>query len=133
MICLDNDVFRRYASQKPHPEVNQYLTDHRKEQWLVPSLVLFEFLQYYETHSTIRSKREAAEQHVDGILPLDADVAEEAANIQARLASSRISLDLADLLIAATARTNGCTLATRNKRDFDKAPIRELIDVDIVE
>jgi predicted nucleic acid-binding protein len=133
MICLDDDVFRKYASESSHPEVTRYLAAHRNEQWLLPSIVLFEFLQHYSTHSTIRSSRTAAEENVDGILPLDGDVAEEAANIQARLATAGTSLDLADLLIAGTAREHGCTLATGNKQDFDKPPVHELLDVDIVQ
>ncbi len=132
MICLDNDVFSRYASQRSHPAVAEYLSAHSTEPWLLPSVVLFEYLQRYSAHSTIRSQRRAAEQSVDGVVPVDADIAEQAANVRARLASVGTSLAVPDLLIAATARQQGCTLATRNKNDFDKAPVHELLDVDIV-
>ncbi|MFB6151463.1 MAG: type II toxin-antitoxin system VapC family toxin [Haloarculaceae archaeon] len=63
---------------------------------------------------------------------LSADVAAEAANLCARLETTDTSLDLADLLIAATAREHGATLATANENEFDKGPIHDLMDVDIV-
>lgn len=53
--------------------------------------------------------------------------------MNARLASAGTNLDLADLLIAATARERNATLATANKRDVDKVPIHRLMDVDIIE
>jgi tRNA(fMet)-specific endonuclease VapC len=133
MICLDNDVFSRYASEKSYPTVEQYLADHSGDAWILPSLVLFEYLKRYESHSTIRTHRTNAEQSVDGIADVDADVAMEAANLRGRLATTETSLDLADLLIAATARVHGATVATANKNDFDKQPIHELLDVDIVD
>jgi len=40
--------------------------------------------------------------------------------------------DCADLLNLATAHTAGGTFLTRNKDDFDKEPLHELADVDVV-
>lgn len=133
MICLDNDVFSRYASQQSYPAVSNYLTSHSTETWLLPSIVLFEYLQRYSAHNTIQNERRKAEQSVDGIIQIDADVAEEAANVGTRLASTGTSLDVPDLLIAAAARDRSCTLVTRNKNDFDKRPIHELMSVDIIQ
>lgn len=133
MICLDNDVFSRYASQQSYPTVEQYLSNHTRETWLLPSLVLFEYLKRYESHNRIKTERANAERSVHAVVDVNADVAVQAANLRARLATTDTSLDLADLLIAATAREHGATLATRNKNDFDKSPIRELMDVDIVD
>jgi tRNA(fMet)-specific endonuclease VapC len=92
-----------------------------------------EYLQRYSKHAAIRKERKNAEESVDGVLPVDAAVAEEAANIRARLASSGTTLDVPDLLIAAVAREHGCTLVTRNKNDFDKTPIHELMEIDIIQ
>lgn len=132
MICLDNDVFSRYASRQSYPAVSEYLTAHSTELWYLPSVVLFEYLQRYSTHNTIQNERRNVEQSVDAIIPIDADVAEEAANIRARLATAGTSLDVPDLLVAATARDRGCNLVTRNKNDFDKKPVHELVNVDII-
>jgi len=132
MICFDNSVFSRYASRQSYPDIDRYLKDHSSERWLLPSVVLFEYLREYSDHSVIQTKRRSAESSVDKIVDLDADVAEEAANMDARLSAANTSLDVADLLIAATARANGATLTTRDKNDFDKSPIHELVGVDIV-
>ncbi|AUX08399.1 tRNA(fMet)-specific endonuclease VapC [Halalkaliarchaeum desulfuricum] len=132
MICLDNDVFSRYASQESYPAVTTYLSDHSTEIWVIPSVVLFEFLQRYSAHDTIREQRRLAEQSVDGVIPVDADVAQQAANMRGRLAAAGTSLAVPDLLVAAAAREADCTLVTRNKNDFDKVPIHQLLDVDII-
>lgn len=133
MICLDNDVLRKFADPNPDPNVVKYLSQHRGDTWLLPSLVLFEYLQLYSSHARIRNERSQIEQVVDAVAPLDGDVAAQAANMNARLSSAGTSLDLADLLIAATARENNATLATANKHDFDKTPLHQLMDIDIVE
>ncbi|QLH81300.1 type II toxin-antitoxin system VapC family toxin [Halosimplex pelagicum] len=133
MICLDNDIFSRYASKQAYPSVDRFLTNHAEEPWILPSIVLFEYLKRYDSHNTIERQRRNAEQSVDAVADLSADITMEGANLRARLATADTTLDLADLLIAATAREYGATLATANKNDFDKQAIHELVDVDIVE
>lgn len=133
MICLDNDVLRKFATSDPDQKVVRYLGRHRTEHWAVPSIVLFEYLQIYASHSRIRKERRTLEQHIDSVVAVDGDVAAQAANLKARLATAGVSLDLADLLVAACAREGGATLATANKHDFDKSPIHQLLNVDIVE
>jgi predicted nucleic acid-binding protein len=133
MLCLDNDVFRKYTNDPPDQSVVEYLAEHHDEPWALPAVVLFEWLQVYERHDTIRRKRSQVDAVVDEVLALDDDVAVEAANLRARLDAGDTSLDLADLLVAATAREAGATLATANENDFDKRPIHELLDVDIVQ
>ncbi|QLH85110.1 type II toxin-antitoxin system VapC family toxin [Halosimplex pelagicum] len=131
MLCLDNDVFRKYTTDPPDGNVVDYLAEHHDDPWGLPAVVLFEWLQVYESHDTIRTKRSQVDSVVDEVLPLD--VAVEAANMRARLAATDTTLDLADLLIAATAREADATLVTANENDFDKPPIHELLDVDIVD
>lgn len=133
MLCLDNDVFRNYTNQPPDRDVVNYLAAHHEEPWGLPALVLFEWLQLYDSHATIRTKRDQAEELVDEVLALDADVAVEAANMRARLATVETSLDLADLLAAATARQADSTFVTANRNDFDKPPVHELLDVEILD
>lgn len=133
MICLDNDVLRKFATPSPDPPVVQHLTQYRNEMWIVPSIVLFKYLQVYSSRSRIRTERWTLEQHIDSIVAVDADVAAQAANVKARLATTGTSLSLADLLVAATEREVGATFATANENDFDKSPIHQLMDVDIVD
>ena len=52
--------------------------------------------------------------------------------MRARLETAGTDLDLADLLAAATAREAGATFVTANVNDFDKTPIHQLMDIDVV-
>jgi predicted nucleic acid-binding protein len=132
MLCLDNDVFRKFTTDPPDEAVVEYLAANHDEPWAVPAVVLFEWLQLYDSHAEIRAKRADVHRAVDEVLAFDEAVAVEAANLRARLATAETSLDLADLLVAATAREAGATLVTANSNDFDKKPVHELLDVDIV-
>ena len=133
MICLDESVFSRLATDKSFPAVEKYLAAHKEETWILPAVVLFEYLNQYDSHSTIKSQRLKAENRVDMVADLDGDVATEAANVRARLETVDTSLKLGDLLIAATARANNATLVTADKEDFNKPPIHELMSVDIID
>jgi predicted nucleic acid-binding protein len=133
MLCLDNDVFRRYTNEPPDRDVVNYLAAHHEEPWGLPAIVLFEWLQLYESHATIRTRRDQVDDVIDEVLALDDDVAVEAANMRARLSTAETSLDLADLLAAATARQADATFVTGNANDFDKTPVHDLIDVEILD
>ncbi|WP_328766979.1 type II toxin-antitoxin system VapC family toxin [Haloarcula nitratireducens] len=67
------------------------------------------------------------------MISFDEDTAEEAANIESALRSAGTSLKVGDLLIAATARQHGATLVTADKKDFDKQPIHQLLDIDVLD
>ncbi|WP_226022843.1 type II toxin-antitoxin system VapC family toxin [Halomicrobium salinisoli] len=131
MIVLDNDVLAGFVRPNPDPDVLSYLSDHSTEQWIVPTIVLYEFLSYYDSSKQTRRRRQL-KKRVDGIVPFDEDAAAAAANIEGSLQSVGTSLDTADLFIAAIARERSGTLATRNHQDFDKTPIHQLLDIDIV-
>jgi predicted nucleic acid-binding protein len=93
MSCLDNDVFSRYASRQSYPAVSEFLSAHSSEPWLIPFIVLFEYLHQYSSQNTIQKQRRNAEQSVDGVIPVDGDVSEQAANIRTRLdAAGRSSM-----------------------------------------
>lgn len=78
-------------------------------------------------------RRQQLKKRIDGIGPFDENAASEAAKIGVNLQNTDASLDTADLLIAAIARDRGATLATGNKNDFDKKPIRQLLDVNVID
>ena len=132
MLCLDNDVFRKYTNDPPEEAVVNYLASGHGEPWTLPSIVLFEWLQMYDSHDTIRKKRRQTDEIIDEVLGIDDNVAVEAANMGARLETAGTDLDLADLLAAATAREAGATFVTANVNDFDKTPIHQLMDIDVV-
>jgi len=132
MIVLDTDVLVEYARPNSDPVVMAYLSGKASEQWIVPSVALYEYLSYYGSQSRRRKEHRQVESRVDAVVPLDADAALEASDIENLLSSSGTSLDAGDLLIAAIASNQGATFATRNKNDFDKQPIHQLMDIDII-
>jgi predicted nucleic acid-binding protein len=132
MIVLDNDVLVGWARPDTDDEVRSYLSGRTTDQWFVTAVGLYEYLTFYDAQSRRRKERREVEERVDGVLPLDADAAAEAADIENLLEGAGTSLDAADLLVAGIARSRGATLATRNSNDFDKEPIRELMSVDVL-
>lgn len=133
MILLDNNVLRRYARSNPDANVVEYLTAHRTDPWGISAVVLYEFLSYYDSQSTQRTRQTQLMRAIDDVVAFDGDTAAEAASMESSLEGAGVSLDAADLLIAATARQHDATLVTADKADFDRSPIHELLDVDIIE
>ena len=133
MILLDNNIIRKYARPDPDEAVLNYLSEHRTEPWGISALVLFEFLSYYDTQSKQRTRRSQLTQAIDDVISFDGDTAAEAASMESSLEAAGVSLDEADLLIAATARQHQATFVTADKNDFDKSPLHELMDIDIVD
>lgn len=133
MLFLDNDVLAKYARPDPDPQVVTYLKDHHAEPWAISAIVAFEFLSYYDQQRQRRKLETLQTEVVDEITPFDTQTALEAANLQNALGKTQTSLSTGDLLIAATARQHGGTLATANKNDFNKPQIHELMTVDIVD
>ena len=80
-----------------------------------------------------QERRRQLTEAVDDVLALDEGAAAEAASMESSLTAAGVSLDSMDLLIAATARHHGATLATTDRNDFDRQPVHELLDVDIIE
>lgn len=133
MILLDNSIIRKYARPDPDDAVLNYLSNHRTEPWGISALVLFEFLSDYDTQSKQRTRRSHLTQAVDDVISFDGDTAAEAASMETSLKAAGVSLDDVGLLIAATARQHQETFVTADKNDFDKTPVHELLDIDIVD
>jgi predicted nucleic acid-binding protein len=133
MILLDNSIIRKYARPDPDDAVLNYLSNHRTEPWGISALVLFEFLSDYDTQSKQRTRRSQLTQAVGDVISFDGDTAAEAASMETSLKAAGVSLDDVDLLIAATARQHQATFVTADKNDFDKKPVHELLDIDIVD
>jgi predicted nucleic acid-binding protein len=132
MICLDNSVLRPLASPQPSPKVNDMLSSHAAEPWVVPATVAFEYYMHYDTQTKVRGQQQHLNDRLDGILPFTDAVASEAAQLQQLLKKQDCSLDVADLLHAATAREAGITFVTRDADDYDKEPLRELMSLEII-
>jgi predicted nucleic acid-binding protein len=133
MLCLDNSVVAKFARPDPDANVISYLKDNSSEPWAVPATVVFEYLRYYSSQSAVHQHQHALNQRIQRVLSLNEDVAVEAVLLEHSLTKQDVSLDLADLLHAATARANDATFVTCDASDFDKAPIHQLMDIDIIE
>jgi len=132
MLYLDNDVLAKFARPNPDPAVVQYLKERSSEPWGISALVAYEFVSFYPQSQRQEKLRQLEQDILNEISPIDAQTSLEAANLRSLLENAGTSLDTGDLLVAATARQHSGTLATANKNDFDKQPIHELVDVDIV-
>lgn len=132
MLYLDNDVLAKFARPNPDPAVVQYLKGYHSEPWAISALVAYEFVSFYAQSQRQNKLRQLEQKILNEITPIDTQTSLEASNIETLLASTGVSLNTGDLLVAATARQHNGTLATANTNDFDKEPIHELLDLDLV-
>ncbi|NLV11866.1 type II toxin-antitoxin system VapC family toxin [Haloarcula argentinensis] len=130
MIVVDRDILVKLV------ESNQAVIDHLKqyrgEEWTIPSLVAWESYKAQDSRQKMMQAQQRLQSDFDRILNFSDDAALEAAYLQDRLQSQGNSLDTVDLLNLATAYNEGATFITHNKNDFDKEPLLELADVDVV-
>ncbi|MFY4814565.1 type II toxin-antitoxin system VapC family toxin [Haloarcula sp. AONF1] len=130
MIVVDRDILVKLV------ESNQAVIDHLKqyrgEEWTIPSLVAWESYKAQDSRQKMLQAQQRLQSDFDRILNFSDDAALEAAYLQDRLQSQGSSLDTVDLLNLATAYSEGATFVTHNKNDFDKEPLLELADVDVV-
>lgn len=132
MIVLDNDVLVKVGGSDPDPTVINHLQQYRSEEWTIPSIVAFEFYRSCTSRPEMERARTRLTSTLDRIIDFTGTTALEAAYLEERLHSQGVSLDPVDLLNLATAHTEGGTFITHNKSDFDKAPLHDLADVDVV-
>jgi len=130
MIVLDRDVLVKFRNADP--TVIQHLQQYSTEEWTIPSHVAWESFQYHSSRADMLTEQQHLRSSFDRILTFTDDTALEAAYLDERLQEQGVTLDAVDLLNVAMAHEKGGTFVTHNKRDFDKPPLRDLLDVDIV-
>ncbi|MFC6974387.1 type II toxin-antitoxin system VapC family toxin [Halomicroarcula sp. GCM10025709] len=131
MIVLDNDVAVKLL-REDDPGVKSHLNQYSSEVWAIPSLVSFEFFQHYHRLDVASQTQQQLLRVFDEILPFTDDVAVEAWRLNDQLLSQEIILDKLDLLNLAIAHEAGATFVTHNSNDFDKTPIHQLTDIDVI-
>ncbi len=121
-FLLDTNILSEIRKPKPHGGVLAWFMANDGAYLATPSIALFELqmgVEKLRQHDPSRAENFDwwAGQIAGGgtILPLDATAAREAARL---LANQPMHL-MADAMIAAIARVNGLTVATRNTRDFE--------------
>lgn len=123
IFLLDTNVLSELRKARPHGAVLAWYKSHLATAFAVPALALYEIQAGAEVtrRQDAEKAREIerwAEALANGavVLPLDGVSAREAARLMAR--QSKLLIE--DAMIAAIAKVNGLTVATRNTRDFER-------------
>jgi predicted nucleic acid-binding protein len=123
IFLLDTNILSEARKQRPHGGVLAWLAAYPSESFAIPAVAVFE-LQI----GTERLRKQDPERAAGfdswvaqiaagtNILPLGAASAREAA----RMLNKQSMELMADAMIAAIAKVNGLTVATRNTRDFER-------------
>jgi hypothetical protein len=122
-FLLDTNILSEIRKPRPHGGVLAWFMAYPNDVFATPAIALFELQMGTEKLRQQDPVRAAAFDLWVGriagagnTIPFDAAAAREAA----RLMNKNSMVLLADAMIAATARVNGLTVATRNTRDFER-------------
>lgn len=126
--ALDTNVVSELTKASPDPRVMAFFNQDATL-WL-PSVAVHE-LEYGiailppgRRHDRLRASIDRILlEYQDRILPLERAAAEWAALYRAQIRRAGREPNLADMLIAGTAKSHDLTLSTRNVRDFDRLNI----------
>jgi tRNA(fMet)-specific endonuclease VapC len=132
MIVLDRDILARTTGKDPDRSILSHLQRYSQEEWTISAVVAWESYKASSGRSQMLRTQRVLKETFDRTLDLTDDVALEAAYLDEKLGDQDVSLGAADLLNLATAHEAGATFVTHNSRDFDKSPIHELTDIDII-
>jgi len=130
MIVLDRDVVVTLAAADR--EIIRQLEAYSQEEWTIPSLVAWESYKVQSSRSEMQQVQQTLESTFDRILDFSDETAFEAAYLDAKLQQQGVTLDAVDLLNLATAHAEGGKFVTHNKRDFDKKPVHDLVDLAVL-
>ena len=125
---LDTNVVSEFSKERPHPSVVGFLAA-QDELWL--SVIVIEELEIGVQLLPAGARRDRLRgwlsqllaNFAQRVLPIERQEAEWAATFQARAHREGWALQLADALIAGTAKTNDLSVATRNVRDFGRLDV----------
>jgi len=128
-FLLDTNVISELRKRKPHGAVSQWFDSIRVEDIRIPAVALGELQDGVElTRRQDPQKASEIEQWIDRIMltftviPMDGPSFRE----WARLMAGKTDDLSGDAMIAATARTHGMVIATRNVKDFASFSVKVL-------
>ena len=130
-FLLDTNVVSEMVKPSPERSVLEFLTE-QPDLWL--SVIVYHEMKFGLDLLPQGNRRRRLSlvvsalfaEYDDRILPVDRPEAEQAAALRAEVRKSGRTLNLADALIAGTAKAHGLCVATRNIADFDG------LDVDVL-
>ena len=124
---IDTNIVSEIHKPKPHGAVVAWFDNLRVEQVHLSAVTLFELQEGIErTRRQDRAKANAIEEWVDEleksstVLPMDGACFRETARM---IVGTQVEL-FYDVMIAATARLHGLTVATRNEKDFQSLGVK---------
>ena len=121
MYLIDTNIISELRKTRPHGAVSTWFASVKTEAVSIPAVVIGEIQAGVEkTRRQDLAKSQEIEQWLERLLlfytvvPMDAPIFRE----WARLMATESDVLMRDAMIAATARLQGLTVATRNIRDF---------------
>ena len=134
MLLLDTNVLSELIKATTEPRVLAVLTQTPLTEIFVPAMAIAEVAYGIERLPTgarrselERRARNVIDDYFAGqAIPFDAKIAWEAGRVRAERRALGRADDLADDMVAATARVRRLTLATRNTKDFEGLGLRLL-------
>ena len=130
MIVLDRDVVVKLVESDQ--TVVQHLQQYSSEEWTIPALVAWESYKAQDSRTGMQRTRTLLRSNFDRIIDFSDDTALEAAYLDEKLRSQGVTLPTVDLLHLAAAHAEGGTFVTHDRNDFDKPPLHDLVNVDII-
>jgi hypothetical protein len=125
---LDTNILSQATKPVPDAATIEWLDSVALENLYLSAVTLIEFRQGIELLAAGKNKQTLEnwlQKDILGrfrgrILPVDIGVADAAGRISAMSKRGGLNIQVADLLIAATAQTHGMTLVTLNRKHFEK-------------
>ena len=130
MIVLGRDVVAKLVESDQ--TVVQHLQQYSSEEWTTPALVARESYKAQDSRTGVQRTRTLLRSNFDRIIDFSDDTALEAAYLDEKLRSQGVTLPTVDLLHLAAAHAEGGTFVTHDKNDFDKPPLHDLVNVDVI-
>ncbi|MFH1649915.1 MAG: type II toxin-antitoxin system VapC family toxin [Candidatus Woesearchaeota archaeon] len=121
-ICIDTSVAIEWLKKRKFAETFAEL--HGDSRVTLSVVSLFELLLRKTKLEDVESFRKDVE-----LLEVNESVARTASILHKELERKGRMIEFADIFIAACAMTNGCSLATLNKKHFENIPGLKLVDI----
>jgi len=134
-ILLDTDVISQLTKETPHPRVYKWLTAAIDEDLYLSAISVEEIREGIEMMDSGQKRRrldrwltdEVLTDYRERILPIGVEIADLCGRILAAEEKKGFHPDVSDVYIAATARVHGMSLATLNRKDFERLGV-ELVE-----
>jgi predicted nucleic acid-binding protein len=134
-VLLDTDVISQLTKDSPRPRVLAWLRGSIDEDLYLSAISVEEIREGIEMMDPGQKKRrldrwltdEVLTDHTDRILPIGVEIADLCGRILAAEEKEGFHPDVSDVYIAATARVHGMSVATLNRKHFERLGV-ELVE-----